>query len=71
MRLPLDPAWTEKLRRLPESGMGYQRVRVKLRDGRVLGEAVVFNAQVLQFADDVGEVVPQDIVELELESVKR
>lgn len=71
MRLPLDSAWTERLRRLPESGMGYQRVRVKLRDGRVLDDAVVLNAQVLQLAADVGAVAAQDIVDLELEPVKR
>jgi hypothetical protein len=71
MRLPLDSAWTEKLRRMPESGMGYQRVRVKLRDGRVLGDAIVLNAQVLQLGDDVGPVAGQDIVDLELDQVKR
>ncbi|MEX2155913.1 MAG: hypothetical protein WD773_03625 [Gemmatimonadales bacterium] len=71
MRVTLDSQWMDKLRRLPESGMGYQRVRVKLRDGRVLDDAVVLNAQVLQLADDVGAVVAQDIVDLELEPVKR
>ena len=71
MRLTLDSQWMDKLRRLPESGMGYQRVRVKLRDGRVLDDVVVFNAQVLQLADDVGAVAPQDIVDLQLEPVKR
>ncbi len=71
MRLTLDSRWIEELRRMPESGMGYQRVRVKLRDGRVLGDAIVLNAQVLQLGDDVGPVVAQDIVDLELEPAKR
>lgn len=71
MRLTLDSRWIEKLRHMPESGMGYQRVRVSLRDGRVLGDAVVLNAQVLQLADNVGPVASQDIVDLELEPGRR
>lgn len=67
MRLPLASGWIEKLRSEPESGMGYQLVRVRLRDGRVLDHAVVLNAQLLQLGDEVGPVSPEDIVDLELE----
>jgi hypothetical protein len=55
---------------MPETGMGYQRVRVKLRDGPVLDNVVVLNAWVLQLTDDVGVVATQDIIDLELQPVK-
>ena len=67
MRLTLDTRWTEKLRQLPESGMGYQLVRVRLRDGRTLKHAVALNAQLLQLPDDVGSIRASDIVDLEFE----
>jgi hypothetical protein len=44
MRLELDPRWTQKLAQLPESGMGYQGVRVRLKAGRTIEDALVFNA---------------------------
>lgn len=31
--------------------MGYQRVRVRLRDGRTVEEAIVFNGTVLEVPD--------------------
>lgn len=71
MRLTLDSQLVEKLRHLPESGMGYQRVRVRLRDGRVLEHAIVLNGQLLQLADDVGPLSPPDIVDVELEPATR
>jgi hypothetical protein len=53
MRVRLDPRLIQKLLRLPESGMGYQRVDVRLADGRELRDIVVFNAEEaeLQVAD--------------------
>ncbi len=71
MRLTLDSPWIEKLRSLPESGMGYQRVRIRLRDGRVLENAIVLNGRLLQLADDIGPVATPDIVDLELEPARR
>jgi hypothetical protein len=68
VRLALDDRWIEKLRRQPESGMGYQRVRVRLRDGRVIEQAVVFNGRVLDLTEDVGPVTSPDIVDLEVET---
>jgi hypothetical protein len=66
MQLQLDPRWTQKLARLPESGMGYQRVRVLLKAGRTIEDALVFNASVLQVADDVAPFRSQDIDDIEL-----
>lgn len=69
--VPLPVTWVERLRSLPESGMGYHLVRVRLRDGRVLKHAVVLNGQLLQVSDDVGEVRSPDIIDLELEPATR
>jgi hypothetical protein len=68
VRLHLDARWIEKLRNQPESGMGYQRVRVRLKDGRVIEDVVVLNGRLLDLTEDVGPVTPPDIVDLELES---
>src|SRR5438046_6328047 len=68
MRLALEDRWIEKLRSQPESGMGYQRVRVRLRDGRIIAQAVVLNGRFLDFKEDVGSVTSPDIVDLEVES---
>lgn len=65
MRLQLDKRWSDKLARLPESGMGYQRVRVRLKVGRVIDDALVYNATVLEIPDDVDPITPQDIDEIE------
>ena len=64
MQLTLDEKWTERLIELPESGMGYQRVCVLLKDGRILDDVLVFNAEVLQVPDDVRPFVLRDILEI-------
>jgi hypothetical protein len=66
MQLQLDQRWIQKLSRLPESGMGYQRVRVRLTAGRTIDDALVFNASVLQVADDISPFQSEDIAEIEL-----
>ena len=48
MRLRLESKWTDRLLKFPESGMGNQRVRVKLTSGRVIEPAVVLNAEMLE-----------------------
>ncbi len=65
MRLALDKKWTERLLDLPESGMGYQSVRVCLKDGRTLEDVVVLNAQVLQVPDDAPKFASSDIATIE------
>jgi hypothetical protein len=40
MRLALDPHWIDWLTPHPESGMGYERVRVRLRDGSLIPKAI-------------------------------
>lgn len=66
MRVQLDRRWSEKLAQLPESGMGYQRVRVRLKAGRTVDDALVYNASVLEVPDDVAPFDPEDIAEIDL-----
>jgi hypothetical protein len=66
MQLTLDQHWTEKLARLPETGMGYQQVRVKLKIGRTIENALVFNASVLEVAETIPPFRSEDITEIEL-----
>lgn len=61
MRIKLDRRWTERLLELPESGMGYQRVDVRLADGRELKDLVVFNAEELEVPDEVGPATVTDV----------
>ena len=68
MQLALEKKWTERLVELPESGMGYQRVRVRLKDGRTLEDVVVFNAETLSLPDTVKQFTPGDIVAIESET---
>jgi len=47
MKIRLPQEWTDYLVRLPESGMGYQRVDVRFADGSVQPDCVVFNAETI------------------------
>jgi hypothetical protein len=68
MRLTLDARWIDWLTRLPESGMGYQRVRVRLRNGTLIPRAVVLNAEVLEVDDPTPPFRAADIAQIELEA---
>jgi hypothetical protein len=52
MRIKLEPRWVQKLLELPESGMGYQRVDVRLVDGRQVKDVPVFNAEEVDLPDE-------------------
>jgi hypothetical protein len=65
MRLTLEKKWTAQLVTLPESGMGYQRVLVRLKDGRTLENVVVFNGQVLEVPDALRKFTSRDILTIE------
>jgi len=66
MRLQLAQRWADKLASLPESGMGYQHVRIHLKTGRTIDRALVYNASVLEVADDVPPFTAQDIDDIEM-----
>lgn len=68
MRVKLNRYWRDHLVQLPESGMGYQRVRVRLKSGRIIEHALAFNAQELELPDDAALATPAEIVAIELSS---
>ena len=61
MRIKLDPRWVQKLTHLPESGMGFQRVDLRLADGREVKDVIVFNAEELDLPDDYVSVGITDV----------
>jgi len=64
------PRFVEKLADLPEHGMGWQAVRVRLRDGRDVRHLIATNSQYIYVFD--GEpFASDDIVEVDLEDVGR
>ncbi len=68
MQLTLEKKWVELLVNLPESGMGYQRVQIRLKDGRNVENVVVFNSEVLQVPDEISPFKSDDIVDVQVEA---
>jgi hypothetical protein len=61
MRIKLNKGWLKRLRELPESGMGYQRVDVRFADGRELKNVVVLNGEELEVPNDFAQVEVTDV----------
>ena len=59
----LTAPWIDHLVHLPESGMGYQRVNIRLKRGRVLRDVMVFNAEECQVEESFE---PEEIEDVEL-----
>jgi hypothetical protein len=55
MTIRLPEKWTRFLVRQPESGMGYQRVDVRLTSNREIKDTVVFNAEEIELPDDCAQ----------------
>ena len=66
MRLLLSEQWINHLCALPESGMGFQRVDIVLRDGERVRDVLVFNAQHVEWPDEVRAISSKDIAEIKL-----
>lgn len=65
-RLRLPRRWTDYLLTQPETGMGFQRVAVRLRNGRTLESALVFNAEELETGEPA-RLGPDDILEIRVQ----
>jgi len=61
MRVKLDPRLTKRLLQMPESGMGYQRVDLRLSDGRELKNVLAFNAEEVELPSDCVRAKIKDI----------
>lgn len=61
MRIKLEQRWTRRLLQLPESGMGYQRVDLRLADGRELKNVLAFNAEEVELPDECANAKIEDV----------
>jgi hypothetical protein len=61
MRVKLAKRWTKRLLQLPEAGMGYQRVDLRLADGRELKDILAFNAEEVELPDECANAKIEDI----------
>ncbi len=57
----------EALIHLPETGMGYQKVKLIFRNGEILNDITVLNSELLLIKDDQS-ISADEIDEIELES---
>lgn len=61
MRIKLEQRWIKRLLLVPESGMGYQRVDLRLSDGRELKDVPVFNADEIELPEEYANVRIKDL----------
>ena len=52
MTVRIPEQWTRFLLRQPESGMGYQRVDVRLANNRQINDVIVLNAEEIELPND-------------------
>ena len=45
MTIKLNEFWSKRLVQMPETGMGYQKVDLTFKDGRILKGLIVLNAE--------------------------
>ena len=67
--LKLSDSFINILVNLPESGMGYQIVKVILKSGRVLRQHKVFNSEILVLEENENISI-NDIEKIELDNRK-
>ena len=58
MRVALPEVWKKKMVSLPETGMGYHKVRILLKNGTVI-DGMVFNSEIVDtnIPFDLNEIV--------------
>lgn len=61
MKIALPQKWIDHLVRLPESGMGYQRVDVDFADGSTERDCVVLNAETIELPESCERKTIKDI----------
>ena len=61
MRIKLKKRWIKQLLRVPESGMGYQRVDVRLADGHDIQDVPVFNAEEIELPEEFADAKIKDL----------
>lgn len=67
-KIELDEKWVQYLSEQPEQGMGYQRVRLILKDGKILRDRVVLNSTYLVLKEDE-DMKMGDIEDIQIERI--
>ena len=65
MEIILEPRWIEKITTLPESGMGYHRVKIKLRGEATTVHGIVLNGTTLVVDS---QFYPDEIEDIDIDS---
>ena len=63
MTVRIPEQWTRFLLRQPESGMGYQRVDVRLANNRQINDVIVLNVEEIELPNDCD---PCEIAEIRI-----
>ena len=66
MRFQLPERWVDHLCKLPESGMGYQRVDIRLKNGDQLNDVLVLNAEEIECPHHSAPFTSEDIADIQL-----
>jgi hypothetical protein len=67
VRISLPEEHSDKLANLPEQGMGYQIVDIRLKSGIWLKNKIVFNSSILE-VDEEDRICPEDIISIHIHS---
>lgn len=66
MRLQLNDHLTNHLRKLPESGMGFQLVDIRLKNGKELHSISAFNCEEIELPSRYPSISSNDIEKIQL-----
>ncbi|MBU2567627.1 MAG: hypothetical protein KJ967_02475 [Elusimicrobia bacterium] len=66
MPIKLTAELAERLLSQPETGMGYQKVNIILKNGDVIRDTIVYNAGNLELPEKFSEVKVSSIAQIEL-----
>lgn len=70
MKLRLNKYWTRKLLEYPETGMGYQKVKIKLKSGQTVENLIVLNAEDLELPDQYSKLKVEEIADIQFIKIK-
>ena len=61
MKINLKEQWTKYFQDIPETGMGYHKVDVFLKDETIIRGAIVHNGEVLEIPTEVSGLTGNEI----------
>jgi len=64
MRIKIEQKWMEKLRLIPESGMGYQKVDITLKEGTEIKDVFIYNGEELDLPEKYSSIKIIEIVKI-------